>query len=77
MIKTILAILMSGIMFGSFTSMQTTYGDTTKVAVFHENGKVKIEGVKIRKYKHGEWRHYNEKGRLVKIDRYNYGRKLK
>ncbi len=77
MIKTILVILMSGIMLGAFTSMQTTYGDTTKVAVFHDNGKIKTEGVKIRKFKHGDWKHYNENGRLVRIDKYNYGRKLK
>ena len=75
--KAITAILASGIMFGAFTSMQTTYVDTTKVAIFHDNGKIKTEGVKIRKFKHGEWRHYNEKGRLIKVDKYNHGRKIK
>ena len=75
--KTITAILTSGIMFGAFTSMQTTYGDTTKVAMFYDSGKIKIEGVKIRNFKHGDWKHYSEKGRLVKVEKYNHGRKVK
>ena len=53
-----------------------SYGDSTVVNAFHKNGSLKFEGTKIKRFKHGKWLYYNEKGFLVKTEKYHHGRKV-
>ena len=45
--KLITLIIITSLMLPAIESLKTTYGDTTKVSIFHKNGKIKIEGVKV------------------------------
>ncbi len=51
--------------------------DSTKVVEYYMNGKVKVEGIKINRFKHGSWKHYNEKGMIIKTEKWHYGKKTK
>ena len=51
--------------------------DSTKVVEYYMNGKVKVEGIKINRFKHGDWKHYNENGMIIKTEKWHYGRKTK
>ncbi len=51
--------------------------DRTKVVEYYMNGKVKVEGIKINRFKHGSWKHYNEKGMIIKTEKWHYGKKTK
>ena len=51
--------------------------DSTKVVEYYMNGKVKVEGIRINKFKHGDWKHYNERGMIIKTEKWHYGRKTK
>ena len=51
--------------------------DSTKVVEYYMNGKVKVEGIKINRFKHGSWKHYNEKGMIIKTEKWHYGNKTK
>ena len=56
--------------------------DLIKTKIFHPNGKVKIKGQSKTEitddYTHwfyvGDWKHYNEKGKLIYIKKYNRGK---
>ena len=72
-----IVILILSFTFGSFTRFETSYGDTTKVAEFHDNGQVKFKGTKVHKLRHGKWFYYDENGFPFKIERYYYGKKVK
>ena len=74
--KIIIGLLVAGFMFGRITKIETDYGDSTTVKAFHENGKLKFEGIKVRKFKHGKWLYYDEKGFLIKVEKYRHGRKV-
>ena len=74
--KIIIMFLVVGFMFGQITKIETDYGDSTVVNAFHKNGSLKFEGTKIKRFKHGKWYHYDEKGFLVKIEKYHHGRKV-
>ena len=51
--------------------------DSTKVVEYYMNGKVKVEGIRINKFKHGDWKRYNENGMIIKTEKWHYGRKTK
>ena len=51
--------------------------DSTKVVEYYMNGKVKVEGIKINRFKHGKWLYYNERGILFKTEEWYYGRKTR
>tara|TARA_R100001082_G_scaffold81816_1_gene48740 strand:- start:216 stop:458 length:243 start_codon:yes stop_codon:yes gene_type:complete len=51
--------------------------DSTKIVEYYMNGKVKVEGIRINKFKHGDWKHYNERGMIIKTEKWHYGRKTK
>ena len=51
--------------------------DSTKVVEYYMNGKVKVEGIKINRFKHGCWKHYNEKGMIIKTEKWHYGKKTR
>tara|TARA_R110000824_G_scaffold127024_1_gene286926 strand:+ start:373 stop:702 length:330 start_codon:yes stop_codon:yes gene_type:complete len=70
-------ITIIGLSFASIAKMETTYGDTTKVSIFHKNGKIKVEGIKVKKFKDGKWKYYDEGGFLVRVDSYKSGKKIK
>ena len=73
----IMAITIIGLSFASIASLETTYGDTTKVSIFHKNGNIKIEGIKVKKFRDGKWKYYDENGFLVRVDSYKSGKKIK
>ena len=75
--KLIILIIITSLMLPAIESLKTTYGDTTKVSIFHRNGKIKIEGVKVRNFKDGKWRYYDERGMLVKVESYRNGKKMR
>ena len=65
--KKIIAILMiSGLILSK---------DTTKVVTYYMNGKIKSQGMKVDRFKHGRWTHYDEKGLIIKAEKYNFGKK--
>ena len=49
--------------------------DTTKVVEYYMNGKVKSQGMKINKFKHGRWIHFDETGSISRAEKYNYGKR--
>ena len=73
----IMAITIIGLSFASIASLETTYGDTTKVSIFHKNGNIKVEGIKVKKFRDGKWKYYDENGFLVRVDSYKSGKKIK
>ena len=75
--KIVIIIGGVGLMFGKITKIETDYKDSTVVRAFHDNGKLKFEGIKIKKFRDGKWKHYDEKGNLVKIENYKFGRKIR
>ncbi|QOW10021.1 hypothetical protein Q73A0000_06415 [Kaistella flava (ex Peng et al. 2021)] len=58
--------------------------DIIKTRIFHPNGKTKIKGQSttevtddfIHWFYSGDWKHYNEKGKLIYIKKYNRGKPL-
>ena len=73
----LMAITIIGLSFASIASLETTYGDTTKVSIFHKNGNIKVEGIKVKKFRDGKWKYYDENGFLVRVDSYKSGKKIK
>ena len=73
----IMAITIIGLSFASIASLETTYGDTTKVSIFHKNGNIKVEGIKVKKFRDGKWKYYDENGFLVRVDSYKSRKKIK
>ena len=73
----IMAITIIGLSFASIASLETTYGDTTKVSIFHKNGNIKVESIKVKKFRDGKWKYYDENGFLVRVDSYKSGKKIK
>ena len=73
----IMAITIIGLSFASIASLERTYGDTTKVSIFHKNGNIKVEGIKVKKFRDGKWKYYDENGFLVRVDSYKSGKKIK
>ncbi|QBO59463.1 toxin-antitoxin system YwqK family antitoxin [Chryseobacterium salivictor] len=57
--------------------------DKIKTQFFYPNGKIKIKGQSttevadnfIHWYYHGDWKYYNEKGKLIYIKKYDKGNK--
>lgn len=66
--KKIIAILI--------TSSLILSQDTTKVVTYYMNGHIKSQGMEVNKFKHGRWFHYDEKGLIVKAEKYNFGKKV-
>ena len=58
-------------------SLLFSFQDSTKVVEYYMNGKVKVEGIRINKFKHGSWKHYNENGMIIKTEKWHYGKKTK
>ena len=75
--KIILLLFTISLMFGQITKIETNYGDSTRVVEFYKNGKIKLEGSRLAKFKHGKWYYYDEIGMLVKVEKYHHGRKVK
>tara|TARA_Y100001951_G_C11228775_1_gene233341 strand:- start:606 stop:863 length:258 start_codon:yes stop_codon:yes gene_type:complete len=72
--KKIIAIcLIATVGFGNVKMFSVTHGDTTKYQSFHENGKLKLEGIKVKKYRDGLWKHYDKSGRMIKAEMYDKG----
>ena len=74
--RVIILLAIFSFVFCRITKIETSYQDSTTIVEFHKNGKVKAKGTKISKFKHGKWYYYNEKGMLVNVERFNFGRKL-
>ncbi len=74
--KWIVLLMVSGLVFCNIEYLKTTYGDTTKISLFHKNGKIKQEGIKVKKFRDGKWRYYDENGFLVKVEYYKFGKKI-
>ena len=72
--KGMLIISAFGLMLGQMTEMTTSYGDTTKVAIFHKNGSIKEEGIKVFKVKEGNWKYYDKNGFIIKMELYRTGK---
>jgi|TARA_R100001530_G_scaffold6929_1_gene7814 antitoxin component YwqK of YwqJK toxin-antitoxin module len=49
--------------------------DTTKVVTYYMSGKIKSQGMEVNNFKHGRWTHYDEKGFIIKAEKYNFGKK--
>ena len=75
--KLIILIIITSLMLPAIESLKTTYGDTTKVSIFHKNGNIKVEGIKVKKFRDGKWKYYDENGFLVRVDSYKSGKKIK
>ena len=75
--KIIIGLLVVGFMFGKITKIETEYGDSTTVRAFHENGNLNFEGIKIKKFRDGKWKYYDESGSLIRIENYKFGRKIR
>ena len=58
-------------------SLLFSFQDSTKVVEYYMNGKVKVEGIKINRFKHGNWKHYNDRGMIIKTEEWHYGKKTK
>ena len=71
--KAILLLLMMAVSFGSVKTFSVSYGDTLRYQSFHSNGKVKLEGIKVKKFRDGLWKHYNKNGKMIKADLYKRG----
>ena len=41
--------------------------------VYHENGRIKMQGITNAGKRHGEWKHYDAKGKLLTITIYDFG----
>jgi len=72
----VIVIGVVGLMFGQIMKIETDYKDSTVIRVFHDNGKLKLKGVKVDKFREGKWKYYDEKGRLFKVELYDFGRRV-
>ena len=59
--------------FGNVKMFSVTHGDTTKYQSFYKNGKLKLEGIKVKKHRDGLWKHYDKSGRMIKAEIYDKG----
>ena len=41
--------------------------------IYHENGRIKMQGITNAGKRHGEWKHYDAKGKLLTISIYDFG----
>mgnify|MGYP003148962907 FL=1 len=75
----IILILMVSFMFSTayIVAIETDYGDSIRVVEYYMNGNIKVEGLKVKKFKHGKWKYYDDKGYLLKTERYNHGKIIK
>jgi len=71
--KTIVLLFVMALGFGSVRSFSVSYGDTLKYQTFHNNGKIKMEGIKVKKFREGLWKYYNRNGKMIKADLYKMG----
>ena len=69
----VVVFLIFSSLFGSVKSFEVTQGDTTKYQAFYENGKLRLEGIKVKKYRDGFWKHYDKNGKMIKADMYKMG----
>jgi hypothetical protein len=78
-IKSIAALMIFSICFGNvfITAIRTDYGDSIRVITYHENGKIKSTGIKIKGFRDGKWKYFDDKGYLLKIDKYKNGKRTK
>ncbi len=51
--------------------------DSILVVEYYMSGKVKTQGFKINKFKHGDWNYYDNKGLLLKTEKWYHGKKTK
>ena len=65
----IIIIALISISLGVVTKFNVTNNDTTKVKNFYKNGQLKTKGLKINKFKCGDWYYYNESGKIIKVER--------
>ena len=66
--KKVIAILMlMGLIFSQ---------DTTRVVTQYMNSKIKSDGMEINGFKHGRWMYYSDKGSILKVEKYNYGKSM-
>ena len=61
------------ITFGALESFTVSYGDTLKYQKFYKNGKIKVEGIKVKKFRDGLWKYYNKNGKMIKAELYENG----
>ena len=73
----IIIIALIGISLGVVTKFNVTNNDSTKVKNFYENGQLKTKGLKINKFKCGDWYYYDKTGKIIKVERYKQGRLIK
>ena len=72
MVKILL--LTSTISLAAIVEFNVTNNDTTKVNKFYYNGKIKIKGMKVNKFKEGEWTYYKKDGSILKVEHYKNGK---
>ena len=71
--KAILAMTFVGMIFGSVKTFAVTHGDTTKYQSYYKNGQVKIEGIKVKKFREGLWKYYDKNGKMIRAELYKGG----
>ena len=71
--KAIVLLFVMALGFGSVKSFSVSYGDTLKHQTFHSNGKIKMEGIKVKKFREGLWKHYDRNGKMIKAELYKMG----
>ena len=59
--------------FGAVESFAVSYGDTLKYQKFYKNGKIKVEGIKVKKFRDGLWKYYDKNGKIIKAELYDNG----
>ena len=50
---------------------------SSEITTSTSNGNIKIEGIKVKKFRDGKWKYYDENGFLVRVDSYKSGKKIK
>ena len=58
-------------------SLLFSFQDSTKVVEYYMNGRVKVEGIKINRFRHGSWKHYDANGMIIKTEKWHYGKKTR
>ena len=71
--KAIVLLFVMALGFGSVKSFSVSYGDTLKHQTFPSNGKVKMEGIKVKKFREGLWKQYDKNGKMIKAELYKMG----
>ena len=71
--KAIVLLFVMALGFGSVKSFSVSYGDTLKHQTFPSNGKVKMEGIKVKKFRDGLWKYYDKNGKIIKAELYDNG----